>query len=268
MEVTMTTENKQEIINRENEQQKPLAIKKEKSLTVNDLFRNDRFQKRVASILPKYTTPERFFRIAYLCLTKTPKLANCTVESIEDCLLKLSQFGLEPDGRRAHLIPFFNNKTQQYECSVIVDYKGIVELISRSGIVRAITCEVVCEKDEFEVNKGKVVKHVINYKELDRGNPYAAYAIIEMKDGFEHHEIMSWKEIMSIKARSKSGKLDNSPWVTDTFEMAKKTVFRRAAKWIPWNNVEVRDVIEVDDSDFIIEVEGTEQAQQQEGEQI
>jgi hypothetical protein len=38
-------------------------------------------------------------------------------------LLDLSTFGLEPDGRRAHLIPFGD------EVQLILDYKRLVELV-------------------------------------------------------------------------------------------------------------------------------------------
>jgi recombination protein RecT len=42
---------------------------------------------------------------------------------------------------------------------------------------------------------------------------------------------MTFDEIESVRKRSRSGS-GNSPWSTDWEEMAKKTVFRRASKWI------------------------------------
>jgi recombination protein RecT len=56
---------------------------------------------------------------------------------------------------------------------------------------------------------------------------------------------MTKADVESIRSRSKAGK--SGPWVTDWNEMAKKTVFRRASKWVPLSP-EVRDQIEREDS--------------------
>jgi recombination protein RecT len=47
-------------------------------------------------------------------------------------------------------------------------------------------------------------------------------------------------EIEAIRKRSRSGQ--SGPWVSDFDEMAKKTVFRRASKWLPLSP-EIQDVI-------------------------
>jgi recombination protein RecT len=62
------------------------------------------------------------------------------------------------------------------------------------------------------------------------------------------HEVMTRDEIDSIRKRSKSG--SSGPWVTDFAEMAKKTVFRRASKWIPLSS-EIRDAYERDDDSLV-----------------
>ena len=65
----------------------------------------------------------------------------------------------------------------------------------------------------------------------ERGDCLGAFCVVELNDGAVHRERMSVAEIESIRARSKAGK--SGPWVTDWDEMARKTVFRRASKWIP-----------------------------------
>ena len=77
-----------------------------------------------------YRTPDRFIRIALTALTRTPKLTTCDHGSFFQALLDLSQLGLEPDGRRAHLIPFRNNKRNCVECQLIIDYKGLALRVS------------------------------------------------------------------------------------------------------------------------------------------
>ena len=210
------------------------------------LLSDERLHEQVSRALPKHLSADRFLRVAANALTRTPELLNCDEASFYKCLLELSQWGLEPDGRRAHLIPFRNNRRGVTECQLILDYKGLVELALRSGLISKIHADVVCENDEFEYDRGEVVRHRIDFRK-PRGEMYAAYCIIRFRDGAEKSEVMTKEEIDAVRARSMAGR--NGPWVTDYNEMAKKTVFRRASKWLPLS-AEIRDAIEADDEQF------------------
>lgn len=214
-----------------------------KPKTVRDWLSSDGFKAEIAKALPKHCTPDRFLRVALTALTKTPKLAECTPASVCSSLLSLSQFGLEPDGRRAHLIPYENRKRGIVECQLIIDYKGIAELVLRSGLVSYLHADVVCENDVFDYNMGEVTKHVIDFKK-PRGKPYAFYAICRFKDGSTKADAMTMEEVKAIQARSRAG--GNGPWITDFNEMGKKTVFRRLSKWLPLSP-EIRAAVENDD---------------------
>jgi len=214
-----------------------------KPATIRQHLESENFKQSIAKVLPKHLTAERMARVAVTALTRTPLLAECDQASFFKCLMDLSQWGLEPDGRRAHLIPFRNNQKGIMECQLIIDYKGLVELCYRSGVVSNIHADIVCENDEFEFNLGEVVKHKIDFRR-DRGAMYAAYAIVTMKDGTKKCEVLSKQEIDSVRARSKAGK--SGPWVSDFNEMSKKTAFRRVSKWIPLS-AEIRDVFLADD---------------------
>jgi len=158
--------------------------------------------------------------------------------------MQLSQWGLEPDGRRAHLIPFRNNKRGTVECQLILDYKGLVELAMRSGTVANIHADVVCENDQFSYDCGEITSHRIDFRK-PRGEPYAVYARCKFKDLTAKCEVMSRSEVESIRARSKAA--HNGPWNTDWNEMAKKTVFKRLSKWLTLSP-EFRDAVEMDET--------------------
>ena len=211
--------------------------------TIRSMLEGDLFKQQLAKALPKHLTTERFIRVAITAMNKTPMLAQCDQASFFNALLTLSQFGLEPDGRRAHLIPFNNKSKNIVECQLIVDYKGIVELIQNANEGIKIHADVVCENDEFEYDRGEIVKHRIDYRK-PRGAMYAAYVMFRFGDGSEKVEIMSREEIDAIRKRSKAA--DFGPWKTDYNEMAKKTVLRRGSKWIRLSP-ETRDAIEADD---------------------
>lgn len=206
----------------------------------------DKLKDSWISVLPKVCTPDRFARVALTCLRKTPKLVDALQTqdgraSLAQQFMKCAELGIEPDGRRAYLIPYKN------EIQLILDYKGIAELAMRSGKISNIHADKVCENDEFEYNIGMIEKHRIDFKK-PRGKAYAYYAIVTFKDGTKKCEVMSKDEVDSIRKRSKSS--GNGPWVTDYDEMAKKTVFRRLSKWLP-QSPEMQKAFDIDDTDFI-----------------
>ena len=205
--------------------------------TTMDLLKGDAFKERIMNALPKHLAPDRMIAVALTCINKTPKLAQCDQGSFFQAMLSLSQLGLEPDGRRAHLIPYGD------QVQLIIDYKGLVELAMRSGQVSNIHADVVCENDVFEYDMGDIKQHKIDFKK-ERGEMYAAYSICTFKDGTRKCEVMSKSEVDKIRSRSRAGKA--GPWVTDFNEMAKKTAFRRLSKWLPLSP-EVRDAFEKDD---------------------
>lgn len=198
--------------------------------TLRDLINTDYFKGQVACALPRHLKPDRFIRVATTAMLRTPKLMRCNQESFLSCLLSLSALGLEPDGRLAHLIPFEDRKRGTVDCQLIVDYKGLVELVMRTGRVSNIHADKVCDNDEFEYDLGEVKKHKIDFRE-QRGEAYAYYCVVRFKDGTTRCEVMSKSEIEQVRKRSRAG--GNGPWVTDFDEMAKKTVFRRCFKWLP-----------------------------------
>lgn len=221
-----------------------------KPLTIKQRLQSAEFVSALAQIVPSHCKPERMARIAITALTRTPKLAECDQASFFRCLMDLSQWGLEPDGRRAHLIPFQNNRRGCVECQLIVDYKGYVELAYRSGVVKNIHADVVRDGDVFEYSTGRIVAHVPHFLRRDADKPakpgevFAAYCVVELEGGTVKTEVLSHEEIEGIRKRSRAG--NNGPWVTDWCEMAKKTAFRRATKWLPLS-AEIRDAFERDD---------------------
>ncbi len=212
-----------------------VTTQQQRPATVRGWIESADFQSQIAKALPRHITPDRMIRVALTALTRTPKLADCTPASVCKCLLDLSAAGLEPDGQRAHLIPYGK------EATVVIDYKGLAELAMRSGTVSNIHADVVCDKDHFEADTGRV-SHKVNYRE-PRGDAYAAYCLIRFKDGSEKAEVMSRDEIEAIRKRSRAGQ--SGPWVTDWNEMAKKTAARRAFKWVPLSP-EIREAVEAD----------------------
>ena len=224
-----------------------------KPKSIRDVIQGDEFKRQIAKVLPKTISAERFARIAITATFRQPKLLECSEASLLKCLMDLSAMGLEPDGRRAHLVPF-KDRNNGYHCSLIVDYKGIAELVRRHGDVAHIHCDCVHENDDFECSfgTGGRLRHV---KELrDPGPIYCVYSFVRLRDGTEEFDIMSVEDVERIRTRSRSGDDEKAPWTTDWNEMAKKTVFRRHSKTLPLSPA-VREAIEADDEEQYTEKE-------------
>jgi|SRR5579859_2318644 len=209
--------------------------------TIKELLQGDEIKAQIAAALPRHMTADRMIRVALTATMRTPGLLNCTKESFFKCLLDCSAMGLEPDGRRAHLIPYGK------ECTLVVDYKGLADLVRRSGDVSYIHADVVYAGDEFSYGFGTRahLHHVPNLDSSTSRRVRAVYSFVRLKDGSEDFAVMSEAQVNEI--RTKYSKQPNGKAWTDRWgEMAKKTVFRNHSKWLPLS-AEVRDAIERDD---------------------
>jgi recombination protein RecT len=167
--------------------------------------------------------------------------------------LGLASLGLEADGRRAHIIPFKNNKKGIVEAQLIIDYKGLSELVRRSGEVSDLHADVVCENDDFDFSfgTGSHLKHKPSLK--SRGEVIAAYSYVRLKDGSDSFEVLGLEDILKVRDGSqgyKSAVQYNKPhpWIEHFSEMAKKTAFRRHSKWLPLSP-ELHEKINIDDEE-------------------
>lgn len=212
-----------------------------KPASIKDLIGGDMFKQQLALALPRHMTPDRFSRIALTALQRTPKLQDCTQTSLFKCLLDLGAAGLEPDGRRAYLIPYGQ------ECTLILSYFGLIELVRRSGDVLSIRSELVCENDAFSWENGKVT-HSVDWRK-PRGEIQAVYAEAVLKSGEVQTATMTKDEVDAIRKRSRSG--SSGPWVTDYGEMARKTSIRRLCKLLPLAS-EITEHIDKD-NDVVLE---------------
>jgi recombination protein RecT len=223
--------------------------------TVRDLLQGPEFRAALQAVLPRAMRADRFVRVALTAMMRTPELADCTRESLFKALLDLSCYGLEPDGRRAHLIPYKNRKNNTVECQLIIDYKGLSELIRRSGDVSYIHADVVYEKDEWDFSFGTNAHLIHKPHPTDRGKERVAfYSFVKLKDGSEDFRVMRPADVEKIRKRSKSP--DAGPWVTDYDAMGIKTVFRQHSKWLPLSP-EVLDAIEHEDATDAVDTSAT-----------
>lgn len=206
---------------------------------------SEKLKKQIAENLPRHCTPDRFMRIVLAATQKAPLLVEATQSSLFQAMMDLSARGLEPDGYHAHLIPFKNNRTRTVECQLIVDYKGLIAQMRRSGEISDINAEIVRENDDFQITLGteRKITHLPALR--DRGDVELVYSVVKMKDGTVSFDWMSIDDIEKVRKSSRAS--NNGPWVDWWEEMAKKTVIKRHAKLLPLSD-ESRDIINLDNA--------------------
>lgn len=222
-------------------QNKETTVVEKKNKTIFDIIQAG--AKQFATALPKHINTDRFVRIAITTIRQNPKLAQCSQESLLGALMVSAQLGLEPGVLgQCYLIPYGR------ECQFQIGYKGMIELLRRSGQLKDIYAYSVYENDDFEITYG-LDRNLIHKPNLaNKGDFLGCYCVAILKDGAKAFEYMT-KEEIEAHAKKFSKTFGNGPWKTDFEAMSHKTVVKKMLKWLPLS-VEFLENIEKDDKSF------------------
>ena len=224
------------------------AVAEKKGKTIFDVIQAG--AKQFATALPKHINSDRFVRIAITTIRQNPKLAQCNQESLLGALMVSAQLGLEPGVLgQCYLIPYGR------ECQFQIGYKGMIELLRRSGQLKDIYAYSVYENDEFEMTYGldRDLKHKPNLQ--NKGNFIGCYCVAVLKDDARAFEYMT-KEEIEAHGKKFSKTYGNGPWKTDFEAMAHKTVVKKMLKWLPVS-VEFLEMAAKDEKTFKVADEKT-----------
>ncbi|HFD86896.1 MAG TPA: recombinase RecT [Gammaproteobacteria bacterium] len=204
------------------------------------------FQGEIEKALPKHLSGDRMARIALTAFRRTPMLAKCDPRSVFAAVIQASQLGLEPDTLgRAYLIPYKNHSTGVYECQFIPGWKGLVELLNRSGQGTAWTGAVFMN-DEFDYMLGD--SPFVHHKpggEYDPEKLTHVYAIGRPK-GAEWPVIEVWPMERVTKHRDQYNKVGQRHYSYKNMEMyARKVVLLQVLKYMP-ASPELTTAVELD----------------------
>lgn len=229
-------------------QNKETAVAEKKPKTIFDVIQAG--AKQFATALPKHINTDRFVRIAITTIRQNPKLAQCSQESLLGALMVSAQLGLEPGTLgQCYLIPFENKRMGTVECQFQIGYKGLIELLRRSGQLSDIYSYTVYENDDFNIEYGlsRTLTHKPNFDE--RGEIKGFYAVAILKDGAKAFEYMTKDEVVKHEEKYRKGSYKNDVWNKNFEEMAQKTVVKKLLKWLPVS-VEFLDMINKDEKSF------------------
>lgn len=210
-----------------------------KAVTIADSING--MESEFARALPAHIPSDRFTRIAVSAVNSNPDLLSPEIDrrSLYAAVMKAAADGLVIDGRESALVTFKgkNGVTAQYMPMVA----GILKKMRNSGEISNISTGVVY-RNEYDQGRFKYVKgdtESLTHDPIlfeDKGALIGVYAVVTLKDGAKVREFMDVKQIAKVKAVSRSGGSEHSPWNKWYEEMATKSVLRKVSKLCPMSN--------------------------------
>lgn len=171
---------------------------------------------------------KKFVSVALSHVQSNPDLLNQNRETLYKAIHDAASEGLLLDSRESALVPYKG----KVKFSAMIG--GVVKKLTLAGI--SVNPQVVYKDDIFEYftdENGQHIHHKVDpFK--NRGEMIGVYVIATMGI-IKHIEIMSKEEVESVRAKSAFPK--SLMWSEFYDEGAKKSVVRRAYKWLPKNDV-------------------------------
>jgi recombination protein RecT len=179
-----------------------------------------------ARVVPRHVDAEQYVAMAIGVLRRKPKLAEAAWTNPQSFMWALSEcarMGLVP-GDTYHPVPFWNSKESRYEITGIVDYKGEVDMMYRSGGVSSVHCQLVRggptahSPDHFRWQPTmELPEHVIADDGLadaeDRGPLRAVYAYARLTTGgISEVAVLNRMEVMRARDSAKTKDFWGPEW--------------------------------------------------------
>lgn len=205
--------------------------------TLRDMFIEEATRDNLKQMFGKYCTLDRLLTTYIQAAQRVPKLFECSQSSLllafKTCAELELDYGKEMG--LASLVPFKNSGTGQMEATHITGYKGLNELVERTGLY--YTPNVVAI-NKYMIDSGhfKLTPHLdppfyldltptLTLAEKELGPIIGYFAYTKHRKGGYIYEWMTMKEIKTVEAVSKS---KTGPWKGPfRGQMEKKTVLKR-----------------------------------------
>jgi phage RecT family recombinase len=174
------------------------------------------------------------------------RLLCCTPYSVLDATLVAASTGLDVIADQAYLIPIEKKRkddrgNEQHECwiaSFWPSYKGLLTVAARAGF--SLDVQEVREGDVIEIAAGTENRIIHKIPFSQRGGVIGVYCVVRNANNqVTHIERMDNTDLDAVRKNTE-------PWKAFFGEMSRKSVAKRAYKWLPKDNPQVRLLAEVD----------------------
>lgn len=205
----------------------------------------------ITAMIPKGVKFEEVYAEVIHALHRNPQIAECTIASVIRAIGLAAKTGLII-GETVHLVPFEVSVNtaprgqaarwiKELRLEKINDYKGDIELVTRSGAARTVRAFCVYAEElaqnRFEYVEGTKVEIIHNriLAKANRGPIVGAYAIAEIALGIQPIVVwMDLEELDEIRAKSKMWSPEKQKTIPAWW--AKKTPIKQVAKFLSKNS--------------------------------
>lgn len=223
---------------------------------VRSMLMNEQAFRQLEMVAAHHMRPDRMMRLMANSIRTTPKLAQCDPMSLLGAMMTCASLGLEPNTvlGHAYLVPFENKRKGIVEVTLIIGYKGMIDLARRSGEISNITAQVVYDDDElwdYEYGSEMRLRHKPGPRQ---GKKIAAYCHAKLKDGGEAFTVLPWSKIEETRNASQGYRIakqynkTDTPWIAHEDAMAAKTAVRDLFKHLPISIERVNDAAQIDEA--------------------
>lgn len=198
----------------------------------------EKFKPQLALALPKHLSADRMARLALTAFSTSPALQRCDPKSIAASIMTAGQLGLEPGVNGAgYLIPYGNT------CTFVPGWKGLVDLVSRSGRGTVFTGVIFRDQDYTFTDGARRDLVIHNETDLNDAEDIThAYAVGWVKDA-SMPIIELWTVEKIRKHRDKYNKVGKKHYSYRDWEMyARKIPLLQVLKYMPCS-IEVANAI-------------------------
>ncbi len=198
----------------------------------------EEMQPHMSAVISHGIDVKKLARMAITVIGRNDRLLQCTNISLMGAIMESAQLSLYLDSTilgHAHLVPFKVKGT--YIAQLIPGYRGLIELMLRSGRVANVEPRAIFEGDEFfhEYGMNKILKHVPKFPpppEEDAAEKLiGVYCVIRYKVGEPEFVVMPRRDLEKIRDGSPAGRGKTGPWFTNFVPMCLKSGVRAASKY-------------------------------------
>jgi recombination protein RecT len=218
------------------------AAKQSVSAILNGILDGEGYRKRIDEILGK-RAPQFISSVVTMAANDTmlSKVVASAPQTIITSALKAAALDLpiDPALGTAYVVPFKNkvkkpDGTDYYrdEATMIVGWKGLVQLAQRTGLYKRINADFVYEGETIVDDRISGDIRIEGEKTSDKVIGYFAY--FQLVNGFEKCVCWTREKVAAHEAKHRKGQYQSKAWRDDFDAMGRKTVLRELiSKWGP-----------------------------------
>jgi recombination protein RecT len=197
----------------------------------------EKLRPRIIACLQPGIDPIRYLAALSEYFRSNQNLFQCDAVSLERSIIDAAFLGLElgPPFDLAAIVAYKDRKSNGPPlANLIIEYRGHMIQVYRTGRIRSIAARPVYEKDIFDFQFGR--QPVLTHRptnEPDRGGLVHAYAVVHFVDGGSAIEVINRHDAAKAMADSPGADRPGSLWKTRSAEMWTKTAIKKLINRMP-----------------------------------